>query len=151
MRSRLERSGEAERGSAVVEFLGVSLVLLVPIVYLIITLGRIEAAGFAAEGAARDAGRLISDAETMEEGLALATLAVELAFADQGITVDGDRILTVTCAEDPCLTPGSFIHLRIDTTVSLPGAPAFMADALPMEVAIEAEAMTAVDTYRERP
>jgi hypothetical protein len=151
LRSRVDRAGAGERGSAVVEFLGISLLLLVPIVYLIITLGRIEAASFAAEGAARDAGRLITGAETMEEGLALAALAVELAFADQGITVDGGEALTVTCAEDPCLTPGAYIHLRVDTTVRLPGTPSFMVDALPMEVAIEAEAMTAVDTYREQP
>ena len=40
------------------EFLGVSLVLLVPLVYLVLVLGRIEAATFAVEGAAREAARV---------------------------------------------------------------------------------------------
>lgn len=150
LRRRLARL-RGENGSAVVEFLGVALVLLIPTVYLIITLGRVQAATFAADGAARDAGRLIAQAETFEQGVAEAALAVELAFADQGLDVDGASALEVTCQEDPCLSPGAYLHLEVATDVRLPLAPPFLEDALGTTVRVEAEAMTAVDDFREAP
>lgn len=151
LRRRLDGAGSPERGSAVLEFLGLSLLLLVPLVYLVITLGRMQAASFAAEGAAREAGRLIAQAETMEEGIANASIAVELAFADQGLSVDADDVFTVTCESDPCLTPGSYVYIAVETSVSLPGAPAFMAGSVPTEVVITADAMTAISDFREAP
>ncbi len=151
LRRRLARCGAREGGSAVVEFLGVALVLLVPTVYLIITLGRVQAATFAADGAARDAGRLIAQADTFEEGVADATLAVELAFADQGMDVDGADALQVTCEEDPCLSPGAYLHLEVATDVPLPLTPPFLDEALGTTVRVQAEAMTAVDDFRAAP
>ncbi len=47
-----------DEGSAVVEFVGLVVVLLVPLVYLVLVVGRLEAATFAAEGAAREAARV---------------------------------------------------------------------------------------------
>ena len=151
LRGRLARLRDAESGSAVVEFLGVALVLLIPTVYLIITLGRVQAATFAADGAARDAGRLIAQAETFERGVAEAALAVELAFADQGMDVDGATVLQVTCQEDPCLSPGAYLHLEVATDVPLPLTPPFLEDALSDTVRVQAEAMTAVDDFRAAP
>lgn len=151
LRRRLAQHGSGESGSAVVEFLGVALVLLVPIVYLIITLGRVEAATFAADGAARDAGRLIAQADTFEDGVTQAAVAVELAFADQGMDVDGARALQVTCEEDPCLSPGAYLHLQVTTEVPLPLTPAFLDETLGTTVRVEAQAMTAVDDFREAP
>ncbi|WP_245708640.1 pilus assembly protein [Ruania alba] len=141
------RAGD-DAGSAVVEFLGVALILLIPTVYLIITLSRVQAAAFAADGAARDAGRLIAQAESQEEGAAHAAYAVELAFADQGFEVDGEQALDVTCSGDPCLSPGSYIHLQVSTDVELPLVPEFLTEALATEVHVQGEAMAAVDDYR---
>ena len=146
VRSRL---GDPERGSAVVEFLGVSLVLLVPLVYLILTVARIQAASFAAEGAAREAGRLIAQAETIEEGIAAAQLGVELAFADQGLQVDPAAALRVTCSVPECLAAGEYVLIEVSTEVSLPLAPDFLTDSLPTTVAISADAMTAVSGFRD--
>ncbi|NKY41663.1 pilus assembly protein, partial [Cellulomonas septica] len=55
--ARLRGSGGRDDGSAVLEFLGVALVLLLPTVYLVLVLGRLQAATFAVEGAAREAAR----------------------------------------------------------------------------------------------
>lgn len=144
-----ERLGGPERGSAVVEFLGVSLLMLVPTVYLILILGQIQAASFAAEGAAREAGRLLAQAETYEQGLRAARFAVELSFADQGIEVTGAQALQVTCQADPCLTPGAYIHLSVHSGVDLPGVPAFLSGALPAATQVQAEAMTVIPQYRQ--
>lgn len=143
------RLGEPERGSAVVEFLGVSLVLLVPLVYLILTMARIQAASFAAEGAAREAGRLIAQADTIEEGITAAQLGVQLAFADQGLDVDPAAALQVTCSVPECLTAGEYVQIEVHTEVSLPFAPDFLAGAMPTSVAISADAMTAVSGFRD--
>lgn len=145
------RLGQAERGSAVVEFLGAALILLIPVVYLIVTLGKIQAATFAADTAAREAGRVIATSDSFAAGTARAGTAVELAFADQGMSVDGAQLLDVDCQSDPCLTPGDYIHLQVSTVVDLPLVPDFLADELGTQVRVEAEAMTAVDEFRQMP
>src|SRR5699024_6067913 len=114
-----------------------------------VTLGQIQSAGFAAEGAAREAGRLIAQADTFEEGLSSAHLAAELAFADQGIAVEGAGVVEATCQQEVCLTPGSYVHVRVRAPVDLPGVPAFMAGAVPSVTQVEAEALTAIPRYRE--
>ncbi|QDC24103.1 pilus assembly protein [Georgenia yuyongxinii] len=143
--------GRNERGSAVVEFLGVSLLLLVPIVYLVLTLSRVQAATFAAEGAAREVGRIVAQAETLEAGLARAERAVELAFADQGFDVDGGQALRVSCAAVPCLTPGAEVHVEVATVVALPLVPDFLRQAVPAEVPIAAGHLVMMPEFREVP
>ncbi|MFV0253083.1 MAG: pilus assembly protein [Beutenbergiaceae bacterium] len=137
-----------ERGSAVVEFLGVSLVLLVPLVYLILTMAHIQAATFAAEGAAREAGRLIAQADTLAEGAQAAHLGVEVAFADQGLEVDGEDVLTISCPDSDCTT-AQYVLVSVDTEVSLPLTPDFLAGSAPTSVSISADAMTAISGFRD--
>jgi hypothetical protein len=152
--SALARAGgdrAQESGSAVVEFLGVALLLMVPLVYLILTVGRIQAAVFAAEGAARESGRLVVRAETFEEGAARARAAVDLAFADQGIAVSGADSLRMRCEQDPCLTPGSRIVIEVGAVVGLPGVPDFARGAVPVEVPVSASYVAVVDEFREVP
>lgn len=143
------RLGDPERGSALVEFLGVSLVLLVPLVYLILTMARIQAASFAAEGAAREAGRLIAQADTIEEGIAAAQLGVELAFADQGLEVDSASALQISCSVPDCLVAGGYVSVVVSTGVQLPLAPDFLVGTIPTAVTIRADAMTAVSGFRD--
>lgn len=140
-----------DRGSAVVEFLGVTLVLLIPTIYLILTLARVEAAAFAAEGAARDAGRIIASAQTLDAGLAGAYQAVELAFVDQGLSIDPASAVEVTCSADPCLSPDAYVHIEVATVVALPLLPDVVADATRSHVRIHASATTGIDRFRERP
>lgn len=132
-----------------VEFLGVTLVLLVPILYLVLTLARVQAAAFAAEGAAREAGRILSVAESFESGSAHAYRAVEVAFADQGIDVTGSDVMRTTCAADPCLTPGSEVLVEIAMTVDLPLVPDFLADVVPSRVPVEATHLVAVGAFQD--
>lgn len=149
LRRLTRRCGSCDRGSAVVEFLGVSLVLLVPVIYLILVLSQVQAASFAAEGAAREAGRLIAHAQSFDRGVAAARYASELAFADQGMTVRGSEVMQVTCQEDPCLTPGAYVHVTVRSEVPLPGMPPFLSGVLPAVTEVRAEAMTAIPRYRE--
>jgi hypothetical protein len=61
-----------ESGNAIVEFLAVTVLLLVPLLYLVLVLARLQAATFAADSAAREAGRVYAQAATPDEGSALA-------------------------------------------------------------------------------
>lgn len=152
VRERLARvRAGGDDGSAVVEFLGVTLLLLVPTVYLVLTLARIEAAAFAAEGAARETGRIIAAAPTMDAGLSGAHEAIRLAFDDQGLPIDPVAALELSCSADPCMSPGAYVHIRIATSVPLPLLPDAVAGAARADVRIEASATTGIDRFRERP
>ena len=150
MRAVLGRLRSEEGGSAVVEFLGVTLVLLLPLVYLILTLGQIQAAAFAAEAAARESGRVLSQELELATGVARAQTAVELAFGDHGIAVDGSRALSFSCSEEPCLTPGGQIHVEVVAVVPLPLVPEFLGRSLPLEVPVEAAHLASVPEFRGR-
>jgi len=138
-----------DEGSAIVEFLGVSLVLLVPLVYLVLVLGRLEAAEFAAEGAAREAARTYVVADTSAEGATHAAAAAGIALRDQGFDDDPTEALTLSCSSTPCLAPGGDVAARIDLRVPLPFVPGFVRHVVPLEVAVSAERVAPVDAYRE--
>lgn len=126
-----------------------TVVLLVPLVYLVLTLGRVQAAGYAAESASREAGRIMAITEDVDEAVRRATLAVEYAFADHGIAVDGSRVLRVHCAADPCRTPGALIDVEVTAAVSLPLAPRSGEGALPLEVPVSSSYAARVPAFGE--
>ena len=119
-----------------------------PLVYLVLVLGRIEAATFAAEGAAREAARTFVVADRADEGAERALAAVGIALRDQGFDDDPADALTLTCSTTPCLAPGSDVAARIDVRVPLPFVPGFVRDVVPLEVPVSAERVAPVDTYR---
>ncbi|MEZ0447349.1 pilus assembly protein [Cellulomonas sp. ICMP 17802] len=137
-----------DRGSSVVEFLGLSLVLLVPLVYLVLVLSRVEAATFAAEGAAREAARTFVVADDSDEGAARAIAAAGIALRDQGFDDDPAGALTLACSASPCLAPGGDVSARIDVRVPLPFVPGFVREIVPLELPVSAERVAPVDAYR---
>nr|WP_284287947.1 pilus assembly protein TadG-related protein [Angustibacter aerolatus] len=79
-----DRSRPRDAGSAVVEFAALAVLLLVPLVYVCVTLGRVQAATFAAQGAASEGGRAYVTADRADDASARAQAAAALAAADQG-------------------------------------------------------------------
>ena len=148
--ARLTGGGQrAERGSAIVEFLGVALVLLLPVVYLVLTAGRLQAATFAVEGASREAARAFVTAPSADDGARLAEAAVRLALDDQGFRPGGD-VLTISCSATPCLEPGAEVVARVKFEVPLPLVPSFVRAAVPLAVPVEAQHVASVDEYAAR-
>lgn len=148
MRRRLRGRVAADDGSAVVEFVTLGVLLLVPIVYLVLTLGRIQAAAFAAEGAAREAGRVFVTADDETSGTELVRAAVLLAARDQGFDdVDPDAAVTIECSASPCLTPESRVIVRVELVAVLPGVPAFVDAVIPTRVPVRAESVAVVDRF----
>lgn len=150
LRARLvSGTAGAERGSAVVEFLGVALVLLLPLMYLVLTAGRLQAATFAVEGASREAARAFVTAPTADDGARLANAAVSLALEDQGFRA-GAGGLAIACTGDPCLEPGGEVVVRVHLDVPLPLVPSFVRSVVPLAVPVEAQHVASVDEYAAR-
>lgn len=141
-------NGGSETGSAMVEFLGVALILLIPLVYLVVTLGRVQAGAFAAEGAAREAVRAMVTAPSSAAGAARAETAVGIALADQDLPRDAGA-LTLECSASPCLTPGGAVGAVVRVEVPLPLLPDAVRGWVPLAVPVEAARTGMVDRYAQ--
>src|SRR4051794_4155984 len=97
-------SRDRESGSAAIEFLTVGLLLLVPLVYLVLTLGALQAASFAAEGVARQAARVYVLAPTDAEGRSRMAASVATGLADWHLPASALQ-LALDCEPSDCPTP----------------------------------------------
>ena len=133
----LRRLRDDAAGSASLEFLGVGLLLLVPIVYLVLTIAALQAGALAAEGAARQAARSFVLATTAEEAGARAERAVELTLTDYGIDPDAADV-AVACAPDPgtCLSRRGLVTVTVGIRVPLPFAPPAVDVDAPLSLAM---------------
>lgn len=146
----MRRRGPAgDGGSAVVEFVTLGVLLLVPVVYLVLMLGRVQAAAFAAEAGARAAARAVTASDDEATGRARAGAAVALALRDQAFepSTHGDE-LRIACEASPCLTPGARVHTTVTVDVPLPAVPAFVTRVVPSVVTVDAGAVAVVDRFR---
>jgi Flp pilus assembly protein TadG len=146
---RATRPG-GEQGNALVEFVVLEVVLLVPLVYLVMTLARVQAGAFAAANAAREAGRAYVTAQTQESAVRRAEAAARIAFEDQGFST-GDARVRVTCDRSPCLRPDARVEVLGEVRVPLPLVPAFVRSAVPAVVTLRASHISVVDRFREAP
>lgn len=144
------RAARGDDGSAVVEFVGASVLLLVPLVYLVLVLGQVQAAAFAADGAAREAARAMVTGPP-EERSARALAAAGLALADQGIDpAQAAEALTVHCSHG-CDAPGTTVTVEVVLAVGLVGAPRAWADRLPASIAVSGHATGTLDRWTGEP
>ena len=116
------RPDDAERGSAVVEFTFLSLLLMVPLVYFIITMGQLQGGSFAVVGAADQAAKVFVAQTDAAGGRAAAEQAVLLALADHGHSAANARVET-SCAPADCMAAGTAVTVTVRLTVPLPFVP----------------------------
>jgi Flp pilus assembly protein TadG len=123
MRGRMSAC-RGDDGNALVEFVYLSILLMVPLFYALLAVFQIQGAAFAVTEASRQAGRAFVRADSPEEGIARANKAVQLALADQG--VDATVVPTFTCDPSPCdLSSGQRVETTVRYTVSLPFVGSF--------------------------
>lgn len=146
-----ERVGRArgEEGSAIIEFIFLGVLMLVPLIYLVMALARIQAGSFAVTAAAREAGRAFVTAEVGQDAAGRASAAANIAFGDQGFDEMGS--LEVSCSTSPCLTPGARIETTARVSVPLPLIPSFARDVVPLEIPLSASHLSTVDRFRGVP
>ena len=145
------REGHArtEQGTALVEVTWLSLLLLVPLLYLVVSLFEVQRSAFAVDTASRAAARAYSLAPSQGQGAARARAAASVALADQGLELSSGSIV-VGCAPDPraCLSSGSVIEVRLVYPVALPLVPDALGGDAP-SIRVEAEHAVPYGSFRE--
>jgi len=130
-------SRRSEQGSALVELTWLGILLLVPLLWIVLSVFEVQRGAFAVSGAARAAGRAYALAPNDALGRAHAEAAARQVMADQGV---GEQPLglVVSCAPaGDCHAPGTMITVDLRSRVDLPllpdvlggGAPSFALDA----------------------
>jgi Na+-transporting methylmalonyl-CoA/oxaloacetate decarboxylase gamma subunit len=138
----------SDAGSASLEFITVGLVLLVPLVYLVVTMSALQGAAFATEGAASQAARVYVQADDDEDAADAAARAVQFALDDYGLDA-ADATTTVSCRPEPreCLTRRGTVTVTVEYAVTLPLVPPTLDLALPLSVPVAASATQTVSRF----
>jgi Flp pilus assembly protein TadG len=138
-----------ERGSALVEVTWLSILLLVPLLYVVVSVFDVQRSAFALDAATRAAGRAYTLSPSQGEGVARARAAATVALADQGLDLSGGSI-ALGCEPRPhdCLSPGSVIHVRMVYPVDLPLMPDALGGDAP-SIRVEAEHSVPYGSFRE--
>ncbi len=133
LRARLGRVA-GERGSALVEFVFVALVVFVPLVYVVAGFSAVQRGVLAATAAAREAGRALATAPDATSGLARAQRAAQLAVGDQSVQATDVRLAFAPAGAGcdaagtyaPSLAPGEEFSVCATVTVRIPLLPEFV-------------------------
>jgi Na+-transporting methylmalonyl-CoA/oxaloacetate decarboxylase gamma subunit len=137
-----------DAGSAVVEFVALGVLVLIPLIYLVLCLGRVQAAAFAADSAARSAARAFTTAPDEVNGRARALAAVRLGLRDQGFDDDPATAAQVICSTNPCLTPQGRVRIQVSIDVVLPGVPSAVDRFAGTHATVRSARSATVDAFR---
>ncbi len=119
----------AERGSALVEFCWVGLILFIPITWIVISVFDVQRGAFALNAAARAAARAYALAPDDATGAARAQAVVNQTLADQGSGgMSGTAVITCEPFPRACHTGTSLITVHIDSGVSIPFLPRVLSE-----------------------
>jgi hypothetical protein len=138
-----------ERGSALVEVSWLSILLLVPLVYVVLAVFDVQRSAFAVNAATRAAGRAYTLAPDQGEAAQRARAAAEVAMEDQGLHLPAGA-MSLGCEPDPgdCLSPGSVVRVRLVYQVRLPLVPDALGGGAP-SIRVEGEHTVPYGSFRE--
>ncbi|MEN9752048.1 MAG: hypothetical protein RLZZ600_1095 [Actinomycetota bacterium] len=124
---RLLHVTRSEQGSASLEFIVAGVLLMVPLVYLTLVLGRVQAGTLAAESLARQAARVYVTAPTTQLAASRVAMATADTLADFHFTArEGGVTISCSPATTPCLRSQSWVSARSRIDVTLPFVPAIL-------------------------
>ncbi len=138
------KTGNSERGSAVVEFIVIGVGVLIPLAYVVIAVAQVIGAQAAAQHAVREAGRVFVRDAVVQTGEVRARRAADIAFADRGMELP-ESAIAFSCP-GPCLTPGSTLSVDLAWDMPLPWMPSGLDSWL--AVPIRASSEYPVDDFR---
>jgi Flp pilus assembly protein TadG len=114
-------------GNAIVEFVVLVALLMVPLVYFTLAVFRVQGSAYGVTEAAREAARAFVGAESTAAGYRRACTAAEIALQDQAPNFSCARnlkISSLSADHAPFLQPGQTVRVRVDLVVALPFLPA---------------------------
>lgn len=131
-------------GNAMLEFVYLSILLMVPLVYILTTVFQVQRAAFGVTEAARQAGRAYATADSADAGAARAQAAARIALRDQGI--DLSEPLQVVASDG--VAPGSEVRVVVRHRVVLPLVGGLFGDVVPPNIPVEASHLAVVDRFK---
>jgi Flp pilus assembly protein TadG len=132
------RRPAGDDGNAILEFVTVAVVLMVPLVYVMLTVFQLQRAAFAVSAAAREAGRAYVTADAADTAQERAQTAADIALADQ---LPGSPAAEVEVGEND-FAPGESVTVSVRYVVSLPLSGGLAS------VPVTATHVATVDRYR---
>jgi Flp pilus assembly protein TadG len=123
---RLERDDD---GNAIIEFVFVAVVVLVPLVYLIVAVSAVQRSRLAVAQAAREAGRAFATSPDSSTAAARTRAAVRIALSDQGLPDDVTLRYVApgascdSAAVTPRLRAGSQFTICVSRHANVPAVP----------------------------
>jgi Flp pilus assembly protein TadG len=138
-----------EEGSALIELTWLGILLLIPMLWIILSVFEVQRGAFAVSGAARAAGRAYALAPTDAEGRQRAEAAAAQALADQGVHGVPLRV-RITCTPYPhdCHSGTSVITVVVTSSVDLPLLPTFLGGNAP-NFALDATHTVPIGQFQE--
>ena len=137
-----------QRGSAALEFIVVGVLMLVPLTYLVISLGAIQEQALGAESGARHVARALSTAPDAEAATARADAVLTSIVREYGMdeSVVG---VSITCrpAGAECPSAGATVVVTVRTQVALPLVPPVLGLDRIASVPVEASAAQKVSRF----
>jgi hypothetical protein len=138
-----------QRGSAVVELAWLGILLILPVLWIVLSVFQVQRGAFGTSAAARSAARAYSLAPDDTAGLTRARAAARLALEDQGVH-DVTPEVTVTCTPYPtdCHQGTSVITVAVHSRVVLPMMPSALGGARP-SFALDATSTVPIGQFQE--
>lgn len=143
------RRPRGDAGSALVEFCLLVTLLLVPLVYLVVTVARLEAGAFAVHRAAREAGRAFVTSADDVAGRSRGRAASELAFGDLGFGAAAHGV-DLSCDASDCHGPDTRVEVRAVLDVRLPAVPRGLDRVIPLHLRLTARHVVTADRFVAR-
>jgi Flp pilus assembly protein TadG len=135
-----------DEGNALVEFTYLAVLLMVPLVYVLITVFLVQRAAFGTTEAARQGARAFARSDDATVGQQRADDAIALALRDQGVT-SGDDV-SITCEVGDCPGPGSRVRVTVTYYVKLPVLGAVFGKANEGAIKVQATHVEFADVYK---
>ncbi|MDO5663036.1 MAG: hypothetical protein Q4G40_10095 [Brachybacterium sp.] len=133
----------SDEGSALVEFVVLGVLLLIPCLYLVLTLAQVQSAVFAADIIARDAAR--THATEGDPAVAAHRAEAMNGSVREDFGLPAGEGLAVSCSEDPCATAGGTVTATVSITVPVPGLGPILGQDGPVRVS--SDHMVVVDQH----
>jgi len=124
-----------EDGNAIVEFVFLAVLIMLPLVYLIVAVAVVQRGRLATTNAARDVGRAIATSGGLgEDAPVRAQAALRIALANQGLRPSDVRLRYVAAGADcqaaasqlPTLAPGAEFQVCVIRQQRLPAVPSVL-------------------------
>ena len=137
-----------ERGSALVELTWLGILLIIPMIWIVLSVFEVQRGAFGVSAASRAAGRAYALAPDDATGRSRATAAARQALRDQGVEAPVDVRVTCTPIPRDCHSGTSVVTVVVSSRVDVPLLPEVLGGGSP-SFAVESRHTVPIGQYVE--